>query len=234
MTGFRSHLSTLPEAQRQLWPSLRGAAALGWVLYGGTAIALRLGHRISVDFDFFSSQPLDREALRQRMPFLKEATVLQDEPNSWTLTMPVGHALRDHVKVSFYGDIGFGRLGDPERSADDVLLVASLSDLMATKLKVLLQRAEAKDYRDIAAMVKEGVSLSRGLAGARELYGPSFQPSVAIKALTYFKDGDLSTLSAEEQRTLVNAAKLVRELPAVSLRSKDLSSLTAWNSDPEP
>ncbi|WP_373321508.1 nucleotidyl transferase AbiEii/AbiGii toxin family protein [Rivihabitans pingtungensis] len=40
---------------------LAQASKLGFVLYGGTAIALRLGHRESVDFDFFSDRPLDRD-----------------------------------------------------------------------------------------------------------------------------------------------------------------------------
>lgn len=55
--------------------------------------------------------------------------------------------------------------------------IASLDDLMATKLKVILQCAEAKDYGDIAAMLNKGVSLSTGLAAAREIFGPNFQPS---------------------------------------------------------
>jgi hypothetical protein len=54
---------------------------------------------------------------------------------------------------------------------------------MATKLKVLLQRVEAKDYQDIAALIKAGVSLERGLAAARELYGHRFQPSESLKTL---------------------------------------------------
>ncbi len=56
-------MEVLPPAQKRLWPELRAAAELGFVLYGGTAIALRLGHRHSVDFDFFSEKPLDRAAI---------------------------------------------------------------------------------------------------------------------------------------------------------------------------
>ncbi len=53
MTLFDPRLSHLPGAQQAVWPSLRGAQELGFVLYGGTAVALQLGHRISVDFGFF-------------------------------------------------------------------------------------------------------------------------------------------------------------------------------------
>ncbi len=54
-------------------------------------------------------------------------------------------------------------VGEPEFTNDGVLLVASLDDLMATKLKVILQRPEAKDYRDIAATLETQVRLDRGL-----------------------------------------------------------------------
>ena len=54
--SFSPHFSILPVAQKQLWEKLSPAGELGFVLYGGTAIALRLGHRVSVDFDFFSEK----------------------------------------------------------------------------------------------------------------------------------------------------------------------------------
>jgi hypothetical protein len=57
--SFTVHREILPPAQQRLWPMLRPTAALGLVLYGGTAIALRLGHRVSVDFDFFTDRSLD-------------------------------------------------------------------------------------------------------------------------------------------------------------------------------
>jgi predicted nucleotidyltransferase component of viral defense system len=56
-----------------------------------------------------------------------------------------------------------------------VLNVASLDDLMATKLKVLLQRIEAKDYKDIAAMLEAGAFLARGRAGASQMYKGALQ-----------------------------------------------------------
>jgi hypothetical protein len=43
----------LPAAQQQIWNVLAAAPRLGFVLYGGTAIALHLGHRRSIDFEFF-------------------------------------------------------------------------------------------------------------------------------------------------------------------------------------
>ena len=225
MTGvFKPRMDVLPPGQQCLWPLLQPALSLGFTLYGGTAIALRLGHRQSVDFDFFSDQPLDRQAIGAAMPFVLQSTTLQDQGNSWVVLAPASAspAEAEYVKVSFFGTIGFGRVGVPDLTADHVLQVASLEDLMATKLKVVLQRAEAKDYRDVAAMLNAGVDLPRGLASARVLFGPNFQPSESLKALVFFKDGDLNTLLVSERNTLIEAVKQVRDLPEVSLRSTRL------------
>lgn len=220
---FEPCLAILPPAQQQLWPELRATATLGFALYGGTAVALRLGHRASVDFDFFSEKPLDREAIQAAFPFVARSTTLQDERSTLSVLAPFSDAERSHVKVSFFGTIGFGRVGQPDYTADRVLQVASLDDLMASKVKVVLQRAEAKDYCDIAAMLRAGVSLPRGLAAARAIFGPNFQPSESLKALVYFKDGDLHTLSVDEKNTLVTAVSAVRELPEVAILSKQLT-----------
>lgn len=222
MNRFAPCMHILPPAQRQLFPLLCRAPALGFTLYGGTAIALRLGHRASIDFDFFSDKPLDRAAIQVAFPFLAQATTLQDQDNTWVVLIPDDHAAQAHVKVSFFGTIAFGRVGEPEFTQDGVLRVAAFDDLMATKLKVVLQRAEAKDYQDIAAMLNAGVSLAHGLASARLLFGPNFQPSESLKALVYFNDGDLKTLTNVEKQTLIEAVKSVRNLPTVTLRATTL------------
>lgn len=224
MRRFTPRLSTLPPAQRQLWPALRQAPALGLVLYGDTAIAVRLGHRPSVDFDFFTDQPLDKPALFNAFPFLRQATVLQDAPDVLTVLVASDHAIDQFVKISFFGTISFGRIGEPESTDDGILQVASLDDLMATKLKVVLQQIEAKDYQDIAAMITAGVDLPHGLAGARALYGPAFQPSESLKALVYFEGGDLHRLSLDERTSLIQATSTVRTLPVVTIQSHCLAA----------
>ncbi len=210
-------LETLPAAQQSLWPKLSFTKELGFTLYGGTAIAIQLGHRISVDFDFFSPVSLDKAQIFQAAPFLRNATVIQDEVNSLTLFVTEPDTINSTVKISFFGLINVGRYEAPRITNDGVLSVASLNDLLATKLKVILQRAEAKDYIDIAALIRSGINLATGLSIAQEMFRPSFQPSERLKALTYFNDGDLGTVQTTDRATLISAAAKVRELPAIQL-----------------
>ena len=221
-TDLAPQLDSLPAAQQRLWPHLRPAAGLGFVLYGGTAVALRLGHRVSVDFDFFTERPLVQEALREAFPeMLGAATVLQEERNALTVLVPSG-AGQGPVKVSFFGGLTMGRVGLPQWTQDRVMLVASPVDLLATKLKVILQRAEAKDYHDIAALLLAGQRLDAGLAAGRALYGAAFQPGESLKALTYFEDGDLAVLPLEVRHILVSAVLSVSDLPVLARLSQAL------------
>ena len=205
----------MPRAQRRLWPELAPSVALGFVLYGGTAVSLHLGHRRSVDFDFFTDRPLDAAVIRHAFGFPETAKTLQQAKD--TLVVLVAG-----VKLSFFGGLRFGRVGDPHLTTDGVAEVASLEDLIAHKLKVILQRAERKDYADIAAILRAGHSLPRGLAAARLFFGSAFQPAESLKALSYFKDGDLARLSRADRHTLIAAAAVVGDLPPVALRSRRL------------
>ncbi|MFN9646111.1 MAG: nucleotidyl transferase AbiEii/AbiGii toxin family protein [Cyanobacteriota bacterium] len=176
MSRLTPHLELLPERQRRLWPRLAGQARAGFVLYGGTAIALRYGHRVSVDFDFFSDRPLDRQRLSRALPWMRTALVLQDQPETLTLLTSADQE-QTGVKVSFFGGLTIGRVADPDGTLDGVALLASPLDLLATKLKLLLQRAERKDDQDVATLLAAGLALSDGLAADQALYGPGFPVS---------------------------------------------------------
>jgi len=217
MAELFPRLDILPSAQQRLWPKLKPAAALGFALYGGTAVALRLGHRASIDFGFFSDAPLDRNALFAAMPLLEESRVLQDRPDTLTfLVVPDGQS-NDAVKISFFAAITFGRVGVPQWTSDRVAQVASPEDLLGTKLKVLLQRIEAKDYVDVAAILGGGASHAVGLGAARALFGQAFQPSECLKALVYFEGGDLESLPRHVKNTLIASAAAVGDIPHVPL-----------------
>ena len=158
--SFEAKTKILPQAQRELWPLLGPAPRLSFVLYGGTAVALHLGHRISVDFDFFRTEPLGKKDIETRFTFMRDAQTIQEDENTLVTSVPMKSG---PVKLLFFGGISIGRINEPLWTRDTTLLVASLEDLLATKLKAVMDRAEAKDYRDISVMLSAGVSLERAL-----------------------------------------------------------------------
>lgn len=68
----------------------------------------------SVDFDFFSSRPLDQHALTAALPFTCMATALQATPDTLTLLASDTDAPHGEVKVSLFAVQGLGRVGQPE------------------------------------------------------------------------------------------------------------------------
>jgi hypothetical protein len=205
MRSFYPRLEILPPPQQSIWPRLAPVSG-DFVLYGGTALALRLGHRQSLDFDLFTHWELDAEQILAALPFLGDAAVLQSEKNAYTFQVPVA---ADFVKISFFGTVSFGRIQDPEWTHDRVLRVASPEDLLATKLKVVMQRIEKKDYQDIAALVATGHSLADGLGATQALFGNTFSPVDCLRALEYFEDPLLDDLSLVDRTILKDAVQEV-------------------------
>ena len=74
--SFQLKLHILPVPQRRLWDELE-AVPDDFVLYGGTALALYLGHRESLDYYFFGSRHFDPVRLTAQIPFLSGATIIQ-------------------------------------------------------------------------------------------------------------------------------------------------------------
>lgn len=213
-TKFTPRLDILPPPQRRLWDEL-AAVPVDFVLYGGTALALHLGHRQSMDFDFFGDRPLDPALLIPAVPFLADATVTQRAPNTLSCTVDRGGV----VQLSFFGLPNLPRLLPPLVAVDNGLRVASLLDLAGTKASVVQMRAEAKDYLDIDALISDGrIGLPLTLAAARAIYGTAFNPQNTLKALSYFEDGNLHRLPQAVKDRLARTAREVDldRLPAIA------------------
>ncbi|HXT82038.1 MAG TPA: nucleotidyl transferase AbiEii/AbiGii toxin family protein [Acetobacteraceae bacterium] len=218
LSEFAPHLEILPPPQRRLWDEL-AAVPTAFVLYGGTAIALHLGHRQSLDFDFFGNQPLDPANLMLAIPFLAGATVTQREPDTLGCIVDRG----GQVKLSFFGLPDIPRLLPPLVAPDNGLQVASLLDLAGMKASVVQMRAEAKDYLDIDAILADGrVDLPTALAAARAIYGIAFNPLATLKALAYFEDGTVKRLPPAVKKRLLTATRTVNldRLPVITVRGR--------------
>jgi hypothetical protein len=218
--AFTPKIAILPPPQRRLWDEL-ASIPKQFVLYGGTAIALHLGHRQSVDFDFFGFEPFDPAALIAAIPLMQGATITQQAPNTLSGIVERGGP----VRISFFGVPELRRVAPVHVVADTGLQVADLLDLAGTKAAVVQRRAEARDYVDLDAMLRSGqIDLSLALAAAGTMYGVQFNPQITLKALSYFEDGDVRSLPQAMKDRLAKAARDVDldRLPA----------MRAWGREP--
>jgi hypothetical protein len=211
---FSARLDILPASQQRLWPELAQTPP-HFTLYGGTAIALRLAHRQSVDFDFFSPATFEPRSLLETVPYLKGSQPRRTEPNNLTVTVDRGGP----IQLQFFGNFDLGQVADSERADGPNIQVASLLDLAGTKAAVVTQRAEVKDYLDIFALLtKAELSLPRILAAASIIYGDQFDPLLSLKAIAYHDDPSLAELP-----------KNVRNYLSEAVRSADPTKLPVLN-----
>ena len=205
MTKQSLHLDILPSAQRRLWDELIDVPE-AFILYGGTAIALQIGHRHSVDFDFFTFEPFQPQALFAAIPFLQGAEIIQQSQNTLTCLVERGGP----VQVSFFGVPSLCPIHDPLIAQDNGVKIASLVDLAGMKAAVVQQRPEAIDYIDLGTMLEKMViDLPKALTAAKMIYGPSFNSELTLKALSYYEDGNLKTVPLQCKERLLDAVRSV-------------------------
>jgi hypothetical protein len=197
-------LSVLPEAQRKLWPEL-AQVPKHFVLYGGTAVALHYGHRASGDFDFFTSEPVNPDELMRSLPFLRGGKPVQVAANTLDVEVTRGAV----IKIQFLGGLSYRRVRDAQETEDKVARVASPLDLLATKLRTIWMRSQAKDYLDIDELLRQGTGLKNGLGAAYTVFNGEFNSRVSLQALGYFNDGDLPSLPKPVKERLVKEVNSV-------------------------
>lgn len=205
-TTVKWHLEVLPPPQKALWQDRLSHGLSGWTLYGGTALALQLGHRISIDFDFFSSESFDPLVLNQTMGW--EGDILHAEPNTLTV-------IHQGVKLLFFGKLSLGVLVSPQMLGS--CPVASLDDLGGCKLAALVNRVELKDYLDILALLRHGRTLSHLLGCANAIYHGRFPIAACLKSLAWFDDPALAGLNPKDRQTLEQAVLSVKKIPTLEL-----------------
>jgi len=151
--------------------------AAGFALAGGTSLALRLGHRISVDLDFFTAVPFEAPDLAARIGVGPDCITGQAE-GSLQLVI-------NHVKVEFL------RHAYPKLAGDDCIegvTMWSLEDVVAMKLNAIANRGGKKDFYDIAALL-ERFSLETMIRFYQAKYHPASLMMV-IRSLAWFDDAE--------------------------------------------
>lgn len=185
MKILTANLNVLPDSQRRVWTQL-GSTPSDFVLYGGTALALRLGHRESVDFDFFSCRPFQPLALARSIAYLENQVITQQSENTLSCDITTETGI---VKVSFFGGLSLRQIEPPDLADNNEIAMASLRDIFGMKCATVPQRNEVKDYLDIHALLNRAkMSLPEGLACAKAIYGRQYNPVLTLQALSYFDD----------------------------------------------
>jgi hypothetical protein len=160
-------------------------------LAGGTGLALQIGHRKSVDFDFFRKEKFDTDNLfREISAAFDQADIVRVEEAVGTLTV-----LIDNVQVSFFHY--------PYPLVDDVIetefiRIASLQDIGCMKLSAVVSRATNKDYVDLYYLLKDHTTLESLLQSVQEKM-PDLDENLVLKSLVYFEDVTEEPLEFEDR-----------------------------------
>jgi predicted nucleotidyltransferase component of viral defense system len=177
------HYEVLDEKRQALLPAL-GAFKQDFYLAGGTALALQIGHRISVDFDFFTEEDFEVGALYERIQ-----EVFGEVPRTQESHRTLAIIVQDDVKISFMG-YRYPLLG--ECTDTEHLRIASLLDIGCMKLNAIVSRAELKDYVDIFFILKRIPLQTLFIELSKKI--PSLDQNLALKALVSFGDVSLEPI----------------------------------------
>jgi len=176
------HKEVLTREQQALLPLVASFSG-EFGLVGGTAMALHIGHRFSIDFDLFSGNEFENFKIRKRILKLKKIDrVLRDETGQYTLIV-------DGVRLTFFQypfPIRFNK------KLDDVIKLPDLLTLAAMKAYALGRRAKWKDYVDLYFVMERYHGISKIVKRAKQIFGTEFNEKMFRSQLAYFKDIDYS------------------------------------------
>lgn len=173
------HLNILSSQQVDLLPLIRRFKR-SFYLVGGTAIALHLGHRRSIDFDLFTSK-LSKSRVRK---------ILRAGPHPGHLLhedVDQLHFMVNHVKLTFFE---YPYAVPHGIEAGDFAFMPNLLTLAAMKAFALGRRAKWKDYVDLYFILSRHHSIDAVSSKADELFGGEFSGKLFREQLCYFEDVD--------------------------------------------
>lgn len=200
------HPEVLTSTGANLFPLL--SRFPGFYLAGGTALALQIGHRISVDFDLFANNAIERSQLQRVRKVFAQSEIAALINNSDELTLLV-----DGVKITFL------RYPFPPDDAFVVrqgMSLLSIRDIAITKAYTIGRRGSYKDYIDLYFIIAERhATLAEIVRGAERRYGADFNSRLFLEQLVYLgdvEDTDIQFLkpAAEPAQVLAFFADCIR------------------------
>ena len=174
------HREILAETQSKLLPIVK-LFSKKFGLVGGTAVALHLGHRESLDFDLFSFSGFNNYSIKATIAQnLAIDTVLVNKKGEYTF-------LISGVKFTFFQ---FPYKISYSESFDNIVKLPDILTLGAMKAFALGRRAKWKDYVDLYFILKEHHTISEITVKGVEIFGNEFNEKIFRTQLAYFEDID--------------------------------------------
>jgi len=148
-------------------------------LVGGTAIALHLGHRQSIDFDLFTQKEFDNAKIRQRiLKYNQIDQVIRDEAGQFSL----------QIKGVRFTYLFYPYQINFSDSFKNIIKLPDLATLAAMKAFALGRRAKWKDYVDLYFIIKDHFSISEISKRGNEIFRGEFNEKLFRSQLAYFDD----------------------------------------------
>jgi hypothetical protein len=174
------HKEILTKRQAELLAVIKSFAK-DFYLVGGTAIALHIGHRHSIDFDLFTHKNFDNNIIRRKIKKqVKIDKFLYTETNQLNLIV-------NKVKLTFFK---YDFKIDCDQKFGDIIKMPDLLTLAAMKAYALGMRAKWKDYVDLYFIIKDFYPLEKIIKKAKQIFGREFNERIFRTQLSYFNDVD--------------------------------------------
>jgi hypothetical protein len=201
------HKEILTKNQLELLPLLK-MANKNFGLVGGTAIALHIGHRRSVDFDLFSYKEFVNNRIKKQVTRVANITeTLVNKSGEYTF-------FSNAVKVTFYN---YPYKIEYKEKLNKTIKMPNLLTLAAMKAFALGQRAKWKDYADLYFIMRDYFTLKEISKKGKEIFGHEFNEKLFRVQLSYFNDIDHSEKIEFLPGFEVSERKIKKELAEFSL-----------------
>jgi len=170
----------LTQESKELFPLLFHFRE-SFYLAGGTALALQIAHRISVDFDLFSKDPIKKTLLEKFETIYAPRPVEILVNNSRELTVLVAGVKHTFLHYPFPLVLPFER--------NEVIDILSSKEILATKAYTIGRRGSFKDYVDLYTGLREGISTLQEVINLSSMkYKEAFSDRLFLEQLLYLDD----------------------------------------------
>ena len=201
------HKEILTKKQLALLPLIKQFSD-NFMLVGGTAISLQIGHRESIDFDLFSTTEFNNSKIRKIITENNKIDrVFIDEKDQYTL-------LVEDVQITF---LLYPFKINYSENLENIIKMPSLLTLAAMKSYALGRRAKWKDYVDLYFILENFYSIQEIITETKNIFNSEFNEKTFREQLSYFNDIDYSEKIIYKNGYSVDDATIKNKLTEYSL-----------------